>query len=349
MIKLYLRLYNSILALLVLLLTCNLGHGQDKGFKVYSVGFYNVENLFDTLDNSQIRDEEFTPQGEKVWNTAKYNEKVANIASVISQLGKDLCQDGLSLLGVSEIENDTVLTSIISHPILASRNYGFVHANSRDSRGIDVALLYDKDVFTPLSHKMYNARHEDSNRNTRDVLLVSGYLDGELIHMTINHWPSRGGGEKKTAKYRNYAASVNRVILDSLLTVNPNSKFIVMGDLNDDPSNESVKEILGAKKKIKKVSSVDMYNPMYQYYDKGSGSNAYRDKWSLFDQIIVNAPLVKSTGGLEFHKAKIYNKKYLIQKTGEYQGYPKRTFSGDVYQGGYSDHFPVYIYLKKKV
>ena len=349
MIKLYLRQFSSILTLLVLLLTCNVVKAQDKGFQVYSVGFYNVENLFDTLDNSQIRDEEFTPHGEKVWNTAKYNEKVANIASVISQLGKDLCQDGLSLLGVSEIENDTDLTSIISHPILSSRNYGFVHANSRDSRGIDVALLYDKDVFTPLSHKMYNARHTDSNRNTRDVLLVSGYLDGELIHMTINHWPSRGGGEKKTAKYRNHAASVNRMILDSLLTVDPNSKLIVMGDLNDDPSDVSVKEILGAKKKIRKVNASDMYNPMHQYYDKGSGSNAYRDKWSLFDQIIVSAPLVKSAGGLEFHKAKIYNKKYLIQKTGEYQGYPKRTFSGDVYQGGYSDHFPVYIYLKKKV
>jgi hypothetical protein len=350
MVKPYLKQACLVFTLMVLKVTISQLSAQDLTYKVYSIGFYNVENLFDTLDNSQIRDEEFTPQGEKVWNTAKYNEKVANIASVISQLGKELCKEGVSLLGVSEVENDTVMASIVAHPILASRNYDYIHVNSKDSRGIDVALIYDKDVFEPISHKMYNARHKDSNRPTRDVLLVSGLLDGELIHVTVNHWPSRGGGEKLTSKFRNHAASVNRAILDSLLNEDPSSKLIVMGDLNDDPNNESVAKILGAEKKVKKVKDTEMYNPMHAFYDKGMGSNAFRDKWSLFDQIIISAPLVNGESeGLVFHKAKIYKKNFMIQKTGEFKGYPKRTFSGDVYQAGYSDHFPVYIYLKKQV
>ena len=299
------------------------GRSQDNSQKTFIMGFYNVENLFDTLDNPQIRDEEFTPNGDKVWNTVKYNEKVANIASVISQLGIKHNREGVALLGVAEIENDTVLQSIVSHPLLKSKNLGYVHRNSKDSRGIDVALVYDKDVFTPQATKLYSARHPDSDRETRDILYVSGELDGELVHLSVNHWPSRGGGEKRTAKYRNHAAQVNREILDSLLQMDPASKFIIMGDLNDDPHNESLNDYLKTEKKLKKLSIGEMYNPMHKLFDKGLGSNAFRDKWSLFDQIVVSEPLVREdTEGIRLVKAEIYKKKYLIQKVGEFQGYP---------------------------
>lgn len=327
--------------------------GQSDQFEAYALGFYNVENLFDTLDNPQINDEEFTPDGDKLWNSKKYNAKVANIASVVSQLGLELCKEGVSLLGVSEIENDTVLESIINHPLLAARNYKYVHHSSSDKRGIDVALIYDEDDFVPLNVRPYTVKRPNSkkgSRPTRDVLLVSGELGGETIHVTINHWPSRSGGQKRTDNFRKSAAMVNRCILDSLLADDPAAKLVVMGDLNDDPNNESLTKVLKAEKKTKSVEKAEMFNPMYSLYDKGLGSNAYRDKWSLFDQIVVSEPFIRKKGaGLKFHKAIIYNKKYLIQKTGEYKGYPKRTFSGDVFQSGYSDHFPVYIYLIKQV
>lgn len=336
-----------------LLLCVSMVHGQSDKFEAFAVGFYNVENFFDTLDNPQINDEEFTPDGDKLWNGEKYNSKVANIASVISQLGLELCKDGVSLLGVSEIENDTVLESIINHPLLAGRNYSYVHHSSRDKRGIDVALIFDKDVFAPtnvIPFSVTKPNAKKGSRPTRDVLLVSGELDGELIHITINHWPSRSGGQKRTDNFRKAAAKVNRGILDSLLTDDPAAKLIVMGDLNDDPNNDSLTKILRAEKKTKSVEQNEMFNPMYGLFSKGLGSNAYRDKWSLFDQIVVSEPLIrKKEPGLKFHRAIIYNKKYLIQKSGEYKGYPKRTFSGNVFQSGYSDHFPVYIYLIKEV
>ncbi len=344
-------------------------------FKTYSIGFYNVENLFDTSDNKEIRDEEFLPSGKKNWTQEKYDNKVANLASVISQLGMDLCNEGVSLLGVSEIENDTVMQSIVNHPLLKSRNYGYVHHSSKDRRGIDVGLIYDKDVFTPTStsahyvditkpKKNKNIKPElktgeevnsldeeveksEYKRYTRDVLLVSGILDGEEIHVTINHWPSRSGGQKRTARLRNNAAKVNKRIVDSLYQINPNASIIVLGDLNDNPTDASLIEHLGCEPMGNQ--NLSMYNPMQEMFNNGKGSNAWRDTWSLFDQIVVSQPLTSNDATLKFHSAKIFNKKFLQQPTGRYKGYPFRSFAGDIYQKGFSDHFPVYIYLIKEV
>jgi len=350
--KLYIKSIAYVFSgLSLFLLSIGVSMGQSDQFEAYAIGFYNVENLFDTLDNPHIHDEEFTPTGDKLWNGEKYNAKVANIASVVSQLGLELCKEGVSLLGISEIENDTVLESIVKHPLLAGRNYSYVHHSSRDKRGIDVALIYDKDLFTPMNVRPYRVERPNAkkgSRPTRDVLLVSGDLAGERIHVTVNHWPSRSGGQKRTDNFRKAAAQVNRNILDSLLLEDSAAKMIILGDLNDDPDNNSLTQVLRAKKKPKSVGATDMFNPMYALFTKGLGSNAYRDKWSLFDQIVISEPLIREDNtGLKFHRALIYNKKYLIQKSGEYKGYPKRTFSGDVFQSGYSDHFPVYIYLIK--
>ncbi len=329
-------------------LNVNYVSAQSKSAKYYTVGFYNVENLFDTIDNTTIKDEEFLPDGKKNWNSTNYNDKLANIASVISQLGKDKCPDGFSLLGLSEIENDTVIKDLISHPLLASRNLDYVHYDSPDARGIDVGLIYDADVFSPTRSSVHPVKHPDDEeaRKTRDVLLVEGLLGDEKIYITVNHWPSRSGGEKRSLRYRNQAALVNRNLVNSILLTDPSANIIIVGDLNDDPTSESVAKYLRAKKKIKQVGPDDLYNPMHNYYKKGHGSNAYRDRWSLFDQVIVSHGLVdNSDEGLQFVAASIFKKNYLVQKFGQYKGYPKRTFDGDVYQGGFSDHFPVFIYL----
>ena len=342
---------NSVFASALSLLILSQVNGQDQESRYYSIGFYNVENLFDTLDNTLIDDEEFLPEGQRHWNSKKYKDKVANIASIISQMAKDKCDDGITILGVSEIENDTVLKDIVAHPMLRKRGLDIIHHDSKDERGIDVGMIYNPTLFTPTESSMHHVPHptKEDARPTRDVLLVGGMLNGEKIYVTVNHWPSRSGGEKRSLPYRNSAAQVNRHIIDSLYQLNPESKIIIVGDLNDDPTSESITKYLRAKRKKKNVGADDMYNPMYDYYKKGHGSNAWRDKWSLFDQIIVSPQLIDEDGeGLIMQQAIIHKKKFMVQKFGQYKGYPKRTFDGDVYQGGYSDHFPVYIYLKSE-
>ncbi|NNK90766.1 MAG: endonuclease/exonuclease/phosphatase family protein, partial [Saprospiraceae bacterium] len=266
--------------LLLMLLPSLKTDAQDKQYQAYAVGFYNVENLFDTTDNTIIRDEEFLPKGDKVWTTEKYKDKIANLASVISQLGLDLCKQGISVLGVSEIENDTVLMDLVKHPLLRSRNYDYVHLNSRDRRGIDVGLIYDKDVFTPdeWGLQKVDLRPIGGTRPTRDILWVKGSLEGEEIIVTVNHWPSRSGGEKRTSPFRNEAAKVNRLLIDSLLLENPTAKIIVMGDMNDDPNNKSMTSYLRCKSKIKSTGADDMYNPYHQLFKTGLGTTAYRDR-----------------------------------------------------------------------
>lgn len=347
----------SVLKIIVVLLILGIGgnvKAQDTDLRPFAIGFYNLENLFDTKNDTLIDDEEFLPTGKKAWTEEKYKEKVANMAAVISQLGKELCVDGISILAVSEIENESVLLDLVNHPLLVKRNYGVVHVDSKDKRGIDVAFLYSKDHFVPENTKAYLVDITDgdttSTRHTRDVFLLSGLLDGERIHLTANHWPSRSGGEKRGAKNRNKAAAINRSILDSLLIEDPSAKLIVMGDMNDDPNNDSLVKHLRSKKKAKKVEETDIFNPMHALFDRGLGTTAYRDSWSLFDQILLSpAFLAKKNEGVYYHKAVIYNKSYLLQKKGKYKGYPLRTFDGDVYQGGYSDHLPVYVYLLKEV
>ena len=348
------RYFNLLILVLYMVVSSHQLGAQDSKYKAFGIGFYNVENLFDTVNDTLINDEEFLPDGQKAWTQEKYKQKIASTASVIAQIGKGVCKEGLSLLGVSEIENETVLQDLVDHPLLASRNYGYMHKDSWDRRGIDVALIYDKDVFQPLDLRCFHvdiSKGDSTNyRRTRDVLLFSGLLDGEAIHVTVNHWPSRSGGEKRSEHGRIAAAKVNKRILDSLLVRDPDAKLIVMGDLNDNPDNDSVTKYLHAKKKEKKVADGEMYNPMRKLYDKGLGTTAWRDRWSLFDQIIVSPGLMKkNNASFYLQDGHIYNKSYLLQKKGKYKGYPLRTFDGDVYQGGYSDHLPVYIFLLKEV
>jgi hypothetical protein len=325
----------------------NVGKAQEKKYQVACVGFYNLENLFDTIDSPDTDDKEFLPSGPNQWNSQKYFTKLQHLAGVINQLGDELTKDGPVFVGISEVENRGVVEDLVKTAPLSDRNFSFVHYESPDRRGIDVALLYQPKFFKVLENKPLPLILVDKpDFRSRDVLLVHGLLYGESFYVMVTHWPSRSSGEKVTAPLRAAAADLCRKAADSLFKIDKEAKILIMGDLNDDPTDESLTKHLQAKGKPEKVTSTDLFNPMWQLFQKGIGSLAYRDAWNLFDQIVISgAFLDKSNPGFRFYKAQVFNRKFLIQKEGQYAGYPLRTFGGGVYQGGYSDHFPVYLFL----
>ncbi|HVX24936.1 MAG TPA: hypothetical protein VHB70_01240 [Parafilimonas sp.] len=325
---------------------------QKEEYKSAIVAFYNLENFYDTVDNPKVDDEEFLPNGPKNYNSKIYWTKVEHLATVISQIGTDINGDGPALLGVAEIENDTVLNDLIHHPLLQKRNYSFVHYDSRDFRGIDVALIYSTKYFKVLdSRKLFVFIPNGTKQAfyTRDVLWVKGLLAGDTVNVFVNHWPSRVGGEQRSAPARAAAAMVDKNFIDSIEKININAKIIVMGDLNDDPVSPSITKVLGAKGNIEKIRPGELYNPWIDLYKKGIGTLAYQDAWGLFDQIMINyAWLDKSQPGFFYYQPHIFNKVFMIENIGRYKGYPMRTWDGNTYRGGYSDHFPTYIILLRK-
>ena len=326
-------------------------NAQGKQLKVVSVAFYNLENLFDTIDTPYKNDLEYTPQGSNKWDTKKYTTKLERMSEVIAQIGADITKTPPAIIGVSEIENRAVLEDLVNMPLLKAYNYDIVHYESPDRRGVDVALLYQSSVMKVLSTRSATLKIEGrDNFYTRDQLVVSGIIDGETIHFIVNHWPSRSGGEKTSRPLRNAAADLTRSLVDSIMNTDPNAKIIVMGDLNDDPSNESLIKHLKAKKSIDETKSGDLFNLMYDMYKKGIGTLAYRDAWNIFDMLIVSYPLVsKEHEGFKLYRTRVFDKDFLKNESGKYKGYPKRTHAGGVYQAGYSDHFPVYLFLTKDV
>lgn len=325
-----------------------------KDYKIVNIAFYNVENLFDTENNPFTFDDDRTPEGDDVWTEEKYRDKLQKLAGVIAEIGFEVTQQPPAIVGICEVENRQVLKDLINEPKLKQYNYGIVHYESPDRRGIDVALLYRKDVFrlgNSVSHELliYNSKEPDKRVYTRDQLVVSGEIDGEKMHFIINHWPSRSGGEAASSYKREKAATLNKIILDSIFKRAPLARVISMGDFNDDPTNKSFKEILKTEADQENLNAHQLYNPMEYMLKKGMGTLAYRDGWNLFDQILVSGELTgKNYSQFKFYKAGIFNKKYLITEKGQYKGYPFRSYGYSGYQGGYSDHFPVYIYLIKE-
>jgi len=345
---------------------------QQKKFSVHTVAFYNFENLFDTINNPN-NDEEWLPNGAQNWTSKKYRKKLENLARVLSEIGSTENRNAPALIGGCEIENRGVLEDLVKEPKLAVHDYGIVHFDSPDKRGIDVALLYQKKHFKPTSYvniplliyrKETKSKEKDKETEedkadkdkieaeagervyTRDVLLVTGFLDGEEVNVMVNHWPSRSGGEKKSSPFREEAGRLNRKIMDSIYKINPNAKIITMGDLNDGSYNKSVKEGIGAKLKKSEVTEFGIYNPFEQMAKEGHASLFYRDAGDIFDQIMVSEALIrKDYSSYQYWKAGIYNKPYMITTTGQYKGYPLRHGANEI---GFSDHFPVYIYLIKE-
>lgn len=342
-------------ALALLLLSQNFFAQKNAQFEVTCIGFYNLENLFDTLDSQTNNDEDFLPKGKNLWTPDKYQQKQANMAKVISQLGTELSPDGVAILGVSEIENRLVLEDLVKEPALAKRNYKICHHESPDERGIDCAFLYQEKYFKLLGSKaapvnLIDPENTRDTDRTRDIVLMSGILPhGDTLHLMVGHWPSRRGGEFGSAWMRDAAAAVCRRLADSLQAINPMAKIMVMGDLNDDPVSHSVDKVLRGRPNPKKMKASDFFNATYEAYQNGGGTLAWRDAWNLFDQMLTSKGLVsRRVGGWQFYKLMVFRRDWLLTTEGTYKGYPFRTFDGDLFINGYSDHLPVYCFLLRK-
>ena len=351
----------SLFALGLFLTACNStqqttsSENEKNEYKVLTVAFYNLENLFDT-ENDPRKFDERSPIMEmpEPLRAEAYRKKLHNMASVLSKIGLEVSQNSPAVIGISEVENQKVIEDLLNQPELIDKNYGIVHYDSPDERGIDVALIYQKALFRPISsssHDVYLYNNERKKQDyTRDQLLVTGFLDGEKMHFIVNHWPSRGGGQAASEPGRLAAAAVTKGIIDSIQAVDPYAKIIAMGDFNDNGYNKSFKEVLGTKSEQENVELKGLYNPYEALHAQGIGSNAYRDGWDNFDQIIMTKPfLANDYTSYDFYKAFVFNPKFMLTPEGRYKGYPFRSWGNGTFTGGYSDHFPVYIYLIKKI
>ena len=322
-------------------------------YKPYMVAFWNFENLFDIYDDPETHDDEFLPEGVKKWNEIKYQKKLSNMERVVFDMAA-IQRDYPIVIGVSEIENRSVLEDFISQPKIKGANYRICHYDSPDARGVDCAFLYRADVFKLEGSDNIKLEVEGlPNFRTRDLVVMWGTLEGEPFYFLVSHWPSRLGGKEASQFKRDACAKQIREIKDSLLAQNPATKVIVMGDFNDDATDPSLEKIMGAKGNVKHLEKGDFFNPYVQMLRAGLGTLAYQDSWNLFDNICVTENLVNNEAGkLRLIKGKkfygnIFKRPYMIQQEGQYKGYPLRTFVSNNFQNGFSDHFPVYIYIGK--
>jgi hypothetical protein len=340
-----------LLTLLLMLGTASASAGQKK-FAVYGIGFYNLENLFDTCHDAGKNDYEFLPDGTFKWTQEKYTHKLANMARVLSEMGTDkLPGVGCAAIGVAEVENERCLTDLCNQAPLKARGYRFVHEEGPDQRGIDCALLYNPSLFTVRSTRLVPYIYslpQDSLRATRGFFVVSGTMADEHVTIIVNHLPSRGA----SSFYREEGAAQLKAVKDSVIAADAAVKVIVMGDMNDDPQDKSMAECLSAKRKISEVGEGDMYNPWWDVLASGTGTLTYKGAWNLFDQIILSPSLLdlgkkKDYTSLKLFSHQIFRRDYLIQQEGPYKGSPLRTHGGGVWLNGYSDHLPTIVYLVK--
>ena len=307
----------------------------------YTIAFYNIENLFDIENDPLTSDDDFLPTSVKRWTPKRYENKLLKLGSVISKIGEEDIEEAPIIVGLAEVENKKVLTDLVKSKNLNSEDYDFVHYDSLDERGIDVALLYKKEFFKVTDSETFSVylKDEDGNRDyTRDILLVKGVLNGEELDIIVNHWSSRREGEKETEFKRIAAAKKVNSIIRELKVEDNNAKIIVMGDFNDNPNNNSIEL-------IEKES--ELYNPFKTVWSRDKGSLNHKFQWNLFDQILFSTNFFNTNNSsLVFDEADVFDDKFLTQYHGKYKGQPFRTYVGKKYKGGYSDHFPVYISLK---
>ncbi len=342
------------LLFLAVALVLALSAGAQRQYRAYAIGFYNQENLFDTVHDEGKIDNEFLPSGSYHWDGLKYGNKLHNMAQALADMGTDVIKGvGCALIGLSEVENDRVLDDLVAQPALAERGYKYVHIEGPDLRGVDCALLYNPALFTLESQELYPyVQRMEGNPNfvTRGYLAVTGLLAGERVTVMVCHLPSRFHG----SPYREQGAEQMRAIKDSILAADPARKIFIMGDMNDDPTNKSMRVGLRAKGNKEEVKEGDTFNPWYNLLVKeGKGTLMYRGSWNLFDQIVMTPNLVEQKTPMDFStlkywKCRIQRMPYLFQTEGPYKGSPKRTTAGGVWLNGYSDHLPVVVYLMKE-
>ncbi len=324
-----------------------LSHDKDKS--LYCIGFYNLENLFDTCHDEGKNDYEFLAEGTYQWTGDKYRHKLQNMARVLSEMGTDrLPGTGCAAIGVAEVENARCLKDLCGQPTLKARNFQFVHIEGPDQRGIDCALLYNPTLFKVRDVKLVPYIYKlpkDSMRATRGFLVVSGTLADEHVTIIVNHLPSRGA----TSYYREEGGLQLKAVKDSLLKVDPKVKLLIMGDMNDDPQDASMAKCLGAKREKAEVESGGLFNPWWNVLASGEGTLQYQGSWNLFDQIIVSSTLIdeQDPSTLKLFDCQVFSRSYMIQQDGPYRGNTLRTHAGGQWLNGFSDHLPTVVYLRK--
>jgi predicted extracellular nuclease len=305
--------------------------------------FYNVENLFDTKDDPDTLDNEYLPFSAKKWDWSRYHTKIAHISKVIGSAGNDLPV----IVGLTEIENSEVLTDLINSDRLKSGKYHFVHYDSKDERGIDVALLYRQDYFQPVaSQPILLTFPFDKEDRTRDVLYVRGMFAGQdTVHIFVNHWPSRREGTRESEPRRTYAAKTVRQFINGIFFEEPEAKIILMGDFNDPPDSYSLRKVLLAEP-IDGSGKTNLINLAFPLFRKRAGTSNHRGRWLLFDQVIVSRSLIRPNNGIFISPSsfRIFDASWLLFTHPKYhEKMPNKTYSGEKYHGGYSDHLPVYV------
>lgn len=297
------------------------------------VAFYNVENLMDTRNDASTQDDDMLPNAEKKWSDVRYQAKLSAVAGVVADMS-NVCGYP-SLLGLAEVENEDVLSSLVKQQAISGANYRFVHYDSRDERGIDVALLYRPDRFHLERSCSVRA---DVELPTRDFLMVWGELCGEAVLVVVVHLPSRIGGEKFTSPFRESCARQLRELVESVRSEEPQRKVIIMGDMNDTPRDSNIKRVLGAKSNVRHLQADDIYNP---FAHCRKGSMVYQYRWYLYDQILLSSDFVTHRG-CSAAKGYVFRPKNLLDK----KRAPRATYRGVEYLGGVSDHLPVYVLLQ---
>ncbi len=355
-------LYSALLLLVVTVTAYAKGNKVARG---YVIGFYNVENLFDTYHDEGKNDYEYLPDGANRWTDARYSRKLHNIATVVKAMAEEN-KTFHTILGLSEVENRHVLEDLVIQPEIADANYQIVHYDGPDRRGVDVALLYRPDQFKLLESKTipfdFNSKDitfgmdKDSQRNfrTRDILLARGEIKGEMFAFFVAHLPSRLGG--KGGDLRSRGAEIIYENSVRLMNEYPGIKIVVMGDMNDNPTDESMTVYLRGKENTADVGKQDFFSPFTSMLKDGYGSLAYRGEWNIYDIILANEALVNAPkGSLRIvtvvkgkYYGRVFSQPFMTQQTGQYKGTPFRTYSGGSYIGGYSDHYPTYIVISNK-
>ncbi|MBO6517306.1 MAG: endonuclease/exonuclease/phosphatase family protein [Bacteroidia bacterium] len=309
------------------------------------IGFYNVENLFDTIDDPTTFDGQFLSDSAYDWNTDKYTTKINNLATVITSMRDGRPPD---FLGLCEVENRTVLEDLVKDEKLKKLNYNIAHIDSKDARGIDVAALYNPKALKLVELGVKSVDLSMYDERTRDILWVkmTSIQSEEVFYFLVNHWPSRRGGLAESEPKRRQAAKSLLELKDSLIKSDPKANLVIMGDFNDEPTNVSITEELGAVSAAEGISNTQVFNAMWALKESGKGTYCFRGNWNMLDQLMVNGNLLNGkTWDYQPNSAEILDSKWLRQGEGKYEGYPLRTFGGRKYLKGYSDHFAVSILL----
>jgi predicted extracellular nuclease len=328
-----------IIAMLVFVLT-----GKRKQPKPIEVVFYNVENLFDTIEDPEIWDDHFLPDSIKNWTQERYEKKLTDLAKVLTEIS----EDGLpEVIGVCEVENKQVVEDLFSTDSLSNKKFKVIHEQSPDFRGIDVALAYDSEVLSELYHeKIIVSFSFEPEKTTRDILYAKMLSYEDTLHFFVNHWPSRRGGQAASEPKRLKAATVLRTKIDSILLKDKTAKVIAMGDFNDYPNNNSMTEVMNCEP----GASQFLTNLTYDFHEKGLGTYNYKGEWGMLDQFIVSDGLLRSAEGFATtdSSAKVFKEDWMLYfpKTGDPS--PNKTYGGPNYYGGYSDHLPIRLTLHTK-